>query len=131
MKTVMVFGTFDILHLGHLNLFKQAKCLGDKLIVVVARDCNVEKIKVQKPIHNEKERLEFLRHIDLVDVVILGDKVDIYKVIEKVKPDVIALGYDQVVDKKRLKDWKIERLRPYKPTKAKSNKIKKYIEKII
>ena len=127
----MVFGTFDILHLGHLNLFKQAKQLGDKLVVVVARDCNVKKVKGQKTMHNEKERLEFLRHIDLVDGVMLGDKRDMYKVIGKVKPDLIALGYDQVVDVSKLGGYIIKRLRPYKTKKAKSNKIKKYIEKMI
>lgn len=131
----MVFGTFDILHLGHLNLFKQAKQLGDKLVVVVARDCNVEKIKGQSPLHNEKERLEFLRYIDLVDEVMLGDKKDMYKVIGKVKPNVIALGYDQVVDVSKLAfdfaQAKIKRLRPYKPVKAKSNKIKKYLTRFI
>lgn len=123
------------MHLGHLHLFRQAKKLGDKLVVVVARDCNVKKIKGQAPLHNEKERLEFLRHIDLVDEVMLGDKKDMYKVIGKVKPDVIALGYDQVVDEERLAfdfaQSKIKRLRPYKPTRAKSNKIKKYIERMI
>lgn len=131
MRTIMVFGTFDIVHLGHIHLFKQAKKLGDKLMVVVARDCNVKKIKGQAPLHNEKERLEFIKHIGIVDKAMLGDKNDIYKVVRKIKPDVIALGYDQKVDVSKLGGYIIKRLRPYRPTKAKSNKIKKYIEKII
>ncbi len=119
------------MHLGHLHLFRQAKKLGDKLVVVVARDCNVKKIKGQAPLHNEKERLEFLRHIDLVDEVLLGDKADMYKVIEKVRPDVIALGYDQRTDLMKLVDYNVKIMRAYKPRKAKSNKIKKYIEGMI
>ena len=130
-RIVLAFGTFDILHLCHIHLFKQAKQLGGKLVVVVARDCNVKKIKGQAPLHNEKERLEFLRHIDLVDEVVLGDKRDMYKVVQKIKPDVIALGYDQVVDVSKLGGYIIKRLRPYKTKKAKSNKIKKYIEGMI
>jgi FAD synthetase len=142
----MVFGTFDIFHLGHLYLFKQAKQLADKLVVVVARDCNVKKIKGVLPIHNEKERLELVKHIDIVDKAMLGYKNDVYKVIKKIKPDVIALGYDQEADVKKLTPLnrpkgrpplaefngvKIVRLRAYKPDRVKGSKIKKLIEGII
>src|SRR3989339_2153850 len=97
MKKVLVFGTFDIFHYGHLQLLKQAKKLGDQLTVVIARDENVIKIKKIKPYHTEKERMEIMKSLKMIDSAILGDKKDVYKVIKQEKPDVIALGYDQNV----------------------------------
>ena len=64
MKTVMVFGTFDILHLGHIDLFLQAKKYAEHLIAVVARDERAKKIKGKAPIHSEEERRVLLGHID-------------------------------------------------------------------
>lgn len=132
MKTVMVFGTFDILHVGHLDLFKQARKLGDYLIVVVARDVNVKKIKQSQAINNETERLELLQHINLIDKAIWGDTRDVYKVIRTYKPHVIALGYDQKEFTDKLNDkikefkltTKVVRLKPYQPIAKKSSKIK-------
>jgi FAD synthetase len=132
MKTVLLFGTFDILHIGHLNLLKQARKYGDRLIVVVGRDATVKKVKGQLPIHSEKERLELLQHIDLVDAAMLGDKTDMYKKIKEIKPDVIALGYDQEMFVDKLQDMldkfkfktKIVRLKAYKANTHKSGKIK-------
>src|SRR3989339_2092009 len=97
MTKVMIFGTFDIIHGGHIHMFKQAREYGDFLTAVVARDVNVERIKKRGALHNEVERVYFLKHIDLIDEVVLGDKTDVYKVIAKQKPDVVALGYDQRV----------------------------------
>ncbi|OGH64225.1 MAG: hypothetical protein A2821_04000 [Candidatus Magasanikbacteria bacterium RIFCSPHIGHO2_01_FULL_41_23] len=137
MKTVMVFGTFDILHVGHLDFFKQARKLGDYLLVVVARDVNVKKIKQNEAINNEKERLELLQHIDLIDKAIWGDTRDVYKVIRTYKPDVIALGYDQkeFTDtlKDKMKEFKLStnvvRLKPYHAENKKSGKIKSILLK--
>jgi len=138
MKKVMVFGTFDIVHLGHLNLFKQAKKLGNYLVVVVGRDTTSKKIKKITLVHNEKERLEFLKSIKLVDQAVLGNKIDYYKIIKTEKPDVIALGYDQqnFIDKleEKIKEFKLNtkvvRLKSYKPEKHKSGKIRKKISKM-
>ena len=138
MKKVMVFGTFDIVHLGHLNLFKQAKKLGNYLVVVVGRDITSKKIKQITLVHNEKERLEFLKNIKLVDQAVLGNKIDYYKIIKTEKPDVIALGYDQqnFIDKleEKIKEFrlntKVVRLKSYKPEKHKSGKIRKKISKM-
>lgn len=138
MKKVMVFGTFDLVHLGHIHLFQQARKYGDKLVVVVARDINVKKTKKHRPLHTEQERLYFLKRIDLTDSAVLGHKTDYYQIIKKQKPDVIALGYDQKIDEKILKNKikkfglriKIVRLSPY-GKKVKSSLIKKYIEKNI
>ncbi|MFA4830717.1 MAG: adenylyltransferase/cytidyltransferase family protein [Patescibacteria group bacterium] len=139
MKIVMIFGTFDIVHCGHLHMFREAKEYGGKLIAVVGRDANVEKVKGFLPIHNEKERLFLVENIKLVDQAVLGDKTDVYKVIEKFKPDIIALGYDQkmyvdelaeAITKFGLKT-RIVKLKPYHENQYKSSKIKKYIERIV
>lgn len=137
MKKVMVFGTFDIVHLGHINLFKQAKKMGDYLVVVVARDTTVDKVKKINLVNTEKERLEFLQNISLVDKPVLGDKIDYYKIIKTEKPEIIALGYDQqnFIDKleDKIKEFglktKIVRLKPYKPHQHKSGNIRKKISK--
>lgn len=136
MKKVLVFGTFDILHPGHLNFFKQAKKYGDFLIVTVARDKNVRKIKGHLPRHNEKKRLENLRQVKNVDRVVLGYIRNPYKIIEKIKPDVICLGYDQnsFTDNlaKELKARKIScrrvRLKSFKPEKYKSSKMQSEVD---
>lgn len=95
MKRVMIFGTFDVLHLGHMSLIEQAKEKGDELLVVIARDARVEEIKGVPPIFSEEERMCMLSHIKGVDEVVLGDLDDVYEPIRVYKPDVIVLGYDQ------------------------------------
>ncbi|HAZ28517.1 MAG TPA: FAD synthase [Candidatus Magasanikbacteria bacterium] len=138
MKTVMIFGTFDIVHFGHIHMFEEAKAYGDRLVVVVARDANAEKIKGMAPFHSEKERKGLLTYISLADEVVLGDKNDPYKIISHIKPDIIALGYDQkvFVDKlvHAISDFKLEirivRLSAWKPEKFKTSKIRRYIEKV-
>ena len=126
MKTVMAFGTFDHLHPGHLSYLEQAKGLGDRLIVVVARDINVERLKGKKPRQNEDVRLARLKELDIVDKALLGNEKDKLRVVEENQPDVIALGYDQQVDIKELEKrfrGEVIRLRAYKPEKYKSSKI--------
>ncbi len=138
-KKVMMFGTFDILHAGHLHIFKEAKKKGDELIAIVARDKNVIKIKRHKPFHNEAERKKILEHIDYIDKVFLGDIEDIYKTIRQIKPDVILLGYDQktFVDglrgelKRVSPKTKVLRLKPYKSGSYKTKKIKEYLNKYV
>ena len=127
----MVFGCFDIIHPGHLYFLKKAKSLGDKLIVVVARDSTIRKVKKKEPMYNEKERLEHLRELKCVNKAILGDKEDKYKVIEEFKPDIICLGYDQKIFVNKLKDElkkrnikaDIIRIGPYKEHIYKSSKL--------
>ncbi len=135
-KTVMVFGTFDIVHLGHIALFHEAKKYGDTLIVVVARDKRARGIKGADPVFAEKERMSFLQELSIVDRVLLGDKSDVYKAIKNIKPDTILLGYDQKMFTEELEnkikefgfDTKIVRAKAYKADKYKTGMIK---EKLI
>ena len=119
----MVFGTFDGLHKGHLNFFKQAKDLASQsfLIVSVARDRNVLKIKGQLPTLKERKRMALIKNCLLVDKVVLSDVKNHLPHIVKEHPDIIALGYDQKYYVKNLKKdlknkgvlVKIVRLKPY------------------
>lgn len=129
---VMVFGTFDLLHAGHENFFQQTKKLGNFIIVVIARDKTVEKIKGGKPFYCENDRSRNLKNKGWADKVILGDLKDKYKVIKKFRPDVIALGYDQFAFTYRLEKFLmdekmntyIQRLHPYGPEIYKSSLIR-------
>jgi len=125
-KKVMVFGTFDLLHRGHIYFLNEVKKHGDYLIVVVARDSNVEKIKNKKPKHDELARKMAIEKMKIVDKVILGKKKLSFQCIVDEKPDIICLGYDQnsqsVEDK--FPDVKCVRIASYKPHKYKTSKIR-------
>ena len=98
-KVVLASGVFDLLHLGHVRFLEEAKSAGGenaKLIVIIARDSTVEKTKGRKPIMSEDQRRALVESLRVVDEAVLGyEDLDIGEVIEKIKPDVIALGYDQ------------------------------------
>ena len=131
---IMVFGTFDGLHDGHLNFFKQARKLAVEsfLIVSVARDKNVLKIKGKFPVFNEKKRIFLVKKCKLVDKAVLSGIENHIPHIIKENPDIIALGYDQKVYVRNLrKDLKnkglivkIARLNPYKKNIYKNNLLK-------
>ncbi|MBU1033070.1 FAD synthase [Patescibacteria group bacterium] len=91
----MCFGTFDGLHAGHEDYFRQAREHGDRLIVVVARDSTVFDVKGEMPLSDEQERFRAIDENDLVDEVFLGHPDDKYFIIEELQPDIICLGYDQ------------------------------------
>ncbi|NHV45020.1 MAG: FAD synthase [Candidatus Verstraetearchaeota archaeon] len=96
---VLAAGCFDLLHYGHLRYLEEAKKLGGKnaeLIVVVARDSTIIKRKGHPPIMNEEHRRALVEALKPVDKAILGrEDFDIISIINEVKPDIIALGYDQ------------------------------------
>jgi FAD synthetase len=89
--------------MGHYTYLKHARKLGDKLIVVVARDSTIRKLKKREPILDEESRRKLVGSLKFVDSAILGSTGDKYGIIKKVKPSVIALGYDQKEDEKFLK----------------------------
>lgn len=130
----MCFGTFDLLHLGHLHYFQQAKKHGSFLIVVVARDGTPRNPR-KNTLFSERERCEMARAIRLVDEAVLGNLSDQLKIIVQKKPDVICLGYDHAVKEKSLAaelkargvNTKIVRAKAYLPQKYKSSKLKKAI----
>ncbi len=106
-KVVLASGAFDLLHYGHVHYLTEAKKEGGdnvKLVVIVAKDRSVEKLKGNKPIIPEDQRRAMVESLKVVDEAILGyEDMDMLKVIEKVKPDVIALGYDKERTEKDLK----------------------------
>ena len=113
----MATGTFDLLHLGHIYYLKQAKKLGDKLVVVVATDKTVRRLK-HEPVNPEEIRLNLIKELKVVDEAYLGHEDDMYEIVEEIKPDIIALGFDQIHDenyinsqlKKRKLNVKVIRL---------------------
>lgn len=137
----MIFGTFDVLHKGHEYLIHYAQTFGT-LTIVVARDVNVSEKK--KRIHSEKYRQKKLQKKHPETNVILGNKKDFLKVIRENTPDIIVLGYDQLVTQEQLLFFKEQKIsikycKAYKPNKHKSGILKKnkfillkeYIKKII
>lgn len=108
-KIVLASGVFDLLHLGHVRFLEEAKRAGGKdaeLIVIVARDTTVEKRKGSKPVMPEDQRRALVESLKVVDEAILGfEDFNMGKVIEKLKPDVIAVGHDQEGIEKAVKKY--------------------------
>ena len=98
-KIVLASGTFDLLHWGHVRYLEEAKKAGGKnsrLIVIVARDSTIEKTKGKKPVMPEDQRRSLVEALRVVNEAILGyEELNTGTVIEKIKPDVIAIGHDQ------------------------------------
>lgn len=130
MKKVVVFGTFDIIHPGHIHMLKEAKSYGDYLVVVVARDTTVCEVKGKKPQNDEQTRLRNIELLGLAEKVRLGCLGDKYQVVGEEKPDVVALGYDQKAYVDNLAEAvedhvQIVRLGPYMEDIYKSSKMRK------
>ena len=107
-KIVLATGAFDLIHYGHLNFLEEAKRAGGrnaKLIVIVARDRTVEARKGKRPVVPEDQRRALIEALKPVDDVILGfEDMDYEAVIEKLKPNVIAVGYDQLDIKRSVEE---------------------------
>ena len=108
-RVVLASGVFDLIHLGHVRFLEDAKKAGGpkaKLIVIIAKDSTVEKMKGRKPIMSEDERLALVKSLKVVDDAVLGyEGLDIGEVVEKIKPDIIALGWDQAEMENSVKDY--------------------------
>jgi FAD synthetase len=103
LKIVLIGGVFDIVHPGHIHTLKDAKSQGDILVVVVARSSTALKInKHRKIYHDEYLRRELVSSIRYVDYAIIGREGTLYDTVEFVKPDIIALGYDQIHTEKEI-----------------------------
>jgi len=103
MKTVVATGVFDVIHPGHILFLTEARRLGDRLVVVVARDKTAEE-KKRRPLIPEQQRLEVVSALKPVDEAVLGDELDFIEPIRTLKPDVIALGADQEVSDAELRE---------------------------
>ena len=135
MIKILVFGTFDGLHEGHKDFFRQAQAFGGHLMVVVGRDSTVERVKKRLPRQNENERLRAVEACETVDFARLGNEnTSPYLVIEQLKPDVICLGYDQTfftekleaaLKKMGMENVEIHRLQAFEPEKYKSSLLNK------
>ena len=97
MVRVMASGVFDLLHSGHLHFLEEARKLGDELVVVVATDKTVRE-KKHEPITNEEMRLKMVAALRPVDLAVLGKEGDMFEIVAELKPDIIALGFDQLHD---------------------------------
>ena len=97
---VFTNGCFDLVHRGHIHLFRQAKTLGDILIVGLNTDVSVKTIKgPQRPIMPEADRIELIAALEMVDYVVAYNEPDPYRVIAAIQPNVLVKGGDWSADK--------------------------------
>lgn len=99
MKTVLAAGVFDLLHYGHIRYLEESKKAGGpdaKLVVIIARDETVRKLKGHDPVIPEDQRRAVIEALKVVDEALLGyEEMDLIRVIEQIKPDIVVMGHDQ------------------------------------
>jgi len=100
LKVVLAGGVFDIIHPGHIHTLNAAKDLGDILVVVIATDKTAEKMKKRLPLHSQEQRKMLVDALSVVDLSIVGHEGDIFKTVDFIRPQIIALGYDQIHQEK-------------------------------
>ena len=140
-KVVLASGTFDLLHLGHVKFLEEAKKAGGpnaKLVVIVARDSTVKKRKGRAPIIPEDQRRALIEALKVVDEALLGyEDFNIERTIEKIKPDIIAVGHDQTGIEREVRKFieekglKIEVVKIRKFGREELNSSSKIMRKII
>jgi len=138
LRVVLAGGVFDIIHPGHIHTLNAAKILGDVLVVVVATDNTAVKMKKRQPLHSKEQRQELVNSLSMVDLCLVGQEDDIFKTVNLVKPQTIALGYDQVHQEKFIiegckkinLDAKVARLQSPIPESSSSKIQKEYGESI-
>ena len=138
LRIVLAGGVFDIIHPGHIHTLNAAKLLGDVLVVVVATDNTAVKMKKRTPIHSQEQRQELVNSLEVVDLCLIGQENDIFKTVNHVKPQIIALGYDQIHQEKYITEGckkiklnaKVARLQSPMPESSSSKIEKEYGESI-
>ena len=138
LHVVLAGGVFDIIHPGHISTLNAAKALGDVLVVVVATDNTAVKMKKRNPLHSQEQRQELVKSLKVVDLCLIGQENDIFKTVNLVKPQIIALGYDQIHQEKfitegckKIKlDARVARLQSPIPESSSSKIEKEYGESI-
>jgi len=123
-KRVLVFGTFDLLHAGHLHYLEKAKKFGEELFVIIARDKTAKRIKGRKPVMDENQRLKIISALRIVDKAVLGCRGNMYRRIKDLSPNIICLGYDQKPSSGELKK-ELKKL----GVKARIMRLKKFVSK--
>jgi len=138
LHVVLAGGVFDIIHPGHIYTLNEAKALGDVLVVVVATDNTSVKMKKRNPLHTQEQRQELVNSLSMVNLCLIGQEDDIFKTVNHVRPQSIALGYDQVHQEKFIVDGckrinldaKVARLQSPIPESSSSKIQKEYGESI-
>ncbi len=138
LSVVLAGGVFDIIHPGHIHTLNAAKELGDILVVVVATDNTAVKMKKRKPLHSQEQRQELVNSLKMVDLCLIGQEENIFKTVNHVKPQIIALGYDQAHQEKFITEGckkielnaKVARLESPIPESSSSKIQKEYGESI-
>ena len=101
---VLAGGVFDIIHPGHIHTLESARRLGDLLVVVVATDETALRMKKRRPLHNQNQRRILVESLRMVDLCLVGHRDDMFKTVGVIKPDIVALGYDQAHHEKYIAD---------------------------
>lgn len=103
-KVVLAGGVFDIIHPGHIYTLGEAAKLGDVLVVVVATDKTAVRMKRRRPLHTQQQRRDLVGALRIVDAAVVGDEDDIFRTVAHIRPQIIALGYDQVHQERAIID---------------------------
>jgi len=93
-KVVFTNGCFDIIHIGHVRHLREARKLGDLLVIGLNSDKSVSRIKPGRPVNSQEQRAEILASLETVDYVTLFDEDTPYELIKLLKPDVLVKGGD-------------------------------------
>ena len=130
-KIVFTNGCFDLLHIGHVNLFQKAKTLGDVLIVAINSDTSLAQLKGPKrPLVQQKDRTQILAALSCIDYVVVFNEQTPYELLSKVKPDILVKGGDYKIEDIIGKEFVKEVYRyPLIKGKSTTNLIKLIIER--
>jgi len=129
----VIGGVFDVLHIGHIHMLRKAKEQVDVLIVIIATDDTVKKMKNREPLHKQEWRKDVITSLKYVDAAIIGEEKEFRVPLIKINPDVIFLGYDQKIppgiSKKELQNREVIKLN-FKIEGVKTSKILEKLESL-